>query len=147
MEITTNRRQLAALVGILVLLLGFVGYAQYDIANKRAQLRELAMQYADEFFTGLERSEFEYLIQVESGKLMTFFGDDWGVVRLAMRQTGDEKMETFSAIEYFHEFDGGWRRTDTAQMREPLEIFACYGAFEDHGYTVHEDAYLRFQRR
>jgi len=142
-----RRRDVVILVVLVGSALLFFGWAQSDIITKRAVLSEKAASHEAEFFDGLTKSDFEYLVEVDSGKSNGFFGADWGVVRMYTRKKGDAPMDTFTGVEYFYEHDGdAWQLADTARIDLPEYIYEGYRKFEEQGYDVDDQAYLRYNR-
>lgn len=145
--IQIRRRDLIVLIVTIVAAVAVFGAARADIATKRSMLREKAAAHEEEFFAGLDKSAYDHLLEVDSGKSNAVFGSDWGVVRLYSRKKGDTPMDSFTAIEYFYEHDGnGWRLADTARVDQPEDIYTGYRKFEEAGYAVDDQAYLRYNR-
>lgn len=142
-----SRRDWIILGAFLAIAAAIGGAAQFDIARKRAALEREAQAQKEAFFADLDASQSEVLVEVESGKMLGFFGKDFGVVRLYSRATGDAAMESFLGIEYFYRFvDGAWTTDDTAQIKEPERIYEGYTAFRNAGYEVDDAAYTRYDR-
>lgn len=142
-----RRRDVVVLLVTIAAAVAVFGAARADIATKRTMLHEKAAAHEKEFFAGLDKSAYEHLLEVDSGKSNGVFGSDWGVVRVYSRKKGDAPMDSFTAIEYFYEHDGeGWKLADTARVDQPEEIYKGYRKFEEAGYVVNDQAYLRYNR-
>lgn len=140
-------RDLVVLVGVLFGGGAFLLFAQSDIARKRAVLQVQATAHEARLLDGIERSTLDLLVEVQSGKSFGYFGNDWGVVRIFTRATGDASMNSFNGVEYFYEFEGDqWMLVDTASIKRPEFIFEGHQKFQEKGHTVNEDAYLRYNR-
>lgn len=144
---TVRRRDVLVLLAVLLGGGLFYGFAQSDITMKRAMLQESAARHESDWFRDLKRADFDFIVKVDSGKSNGLFGRDWGVVRLLSRKKGDTPMDTFTGVEYFYEHDGqAWQQADTARIDLPEHIYEGYRTFEEAGYDVDSEAYLRYNR-
>ncbi len=147
MDLSVSRRDLIIAGVFLVVVGSVVGWSRFDVARKHAALEARASTHVDAFYEGMDRAQFEHVVDVQSDKAFAFFGEDWGVVRLYTRQRGDAAMESFLGLEHFYEYGpDGWQLTDSPQIRDPEHIVAGYQAFEDAGHEVDNEAFLRFSR-
>lgn len=144
---STRTRDFVVLAVALIGGGGFILQAKYDIAQKRENLQIEARAHESRLLEGIERKTLDCHVEVDSGKALGYFGDDWGVVRIFTRAASDASMESFNGVEYFYERDGDhWKLTDTASIKQPEFIYEGYRKFEQAGYIVHEEAYLRYAR-
>lgn len=146
-ELRTSPRDLALSGGLILIFLAYVGWVAWDVQSKRQSLAARAESIVDDTYEGLNRDDFEWLIELESGKRNYLFGADWGVIRFYSRKKGDVNMESFMGLERFHEYrDGNWQETDFARIDVPEHIYTGYRYFEANGYGVSNDAYQRYNR-
>lgn len=145
--ISVSRRDIIVLVSFLVTVAALFGFARLDVTQKRKELATKAEAHVAKFYEGLVPEDYEHLLEVQSDKAYSLFGKQWGVIRIYTRKKADTAMESFIGIEYFYEHgDQGWQLADTAQIKEPQYIYEAYNAFEKAGYTVDDEAYLRYNR-
>lgn len=142
-----RRRDLIVLAAIAGVVLVVAAYSKREIRVKRSILTEMAESIRTDFFTGLDKIEYEHVLEIDCGKMLGFIGKDWGVVRLYTRRKDESAMESFMGVEYFYQYkEPQWIQIDTARIDLPEHIAEGYEKFEEAGFRVDEEAYLRLSR-
>lgn len=138
-----RRRDVKQLVGILLIVGLATLYSRWDLARKEALLRPEGARQESELLQPGSRPDFDCLTEVRSGREYGWFGKFWGTVRVYIREKDDRLMASFRGVEFFYRLDDGvWAQTDSASIVTPEHILEAYGAFEEAGLEVDEDAYL-----
>lgn len=140
---TFRRRDVKQLVGILLIAGLATIYSRWDLARKDALLLPEGTRQEAEFLQPGSRADFDCLTEVRSGREYGWFGKFWGTVRVYIREKDDRLMTSFRGFEFFYRLENGvWTQTDSASIVTPEHILEAYGAFEEAGLEVDEDAYL-----
>lgn len=119
MEIIVRRRDIYVCAILILGFSSFSAWALYDTNNMKKELDKLAEFHLYDYFDrpngDWDKSEFDYLAIVDSGKAFVLFGRSYGVVHTYYKRKGDTDFKTFEGIEYFYNWEHGeWKLMDSA---------------------------------